>query len=372
MRDPYEVLGVGRNAGADEIKSAYRRLARRYHPDVNPGDPEAEEKFKEIGAAYSVLGDEEKRRRFDQFGTAEDMPQDPFFGGQAGGIQDLFDMFFGGMGGPSGGRRSAARDGDDLQIRVELDLKEVLTGVQKEVEVQRYEECEGCGGTGSEGGARPDPCATCKGSGVVSAVRQTFIGSIRTQTPCPTCQGQGFQIKNPCGKCQGRGVKQARSRVTLNIPAGVESGSQMHLPGQGHDGVRGGRPGDLYAEMSVRIPKEFERDGQMLYTRAEVSVAQAALGDTIDVTGVDEVHEVEVPAGTQPGERLILRGLGLPPLYGGKRGDLVVQVQVRIPKKLSEDQKRLLREFAVASGEDAPSGSDGGGGLLGHLFGKKK
>ncbi len=372
MHDPYEVLGVSRGASADEIKSAYRRLARRYHPDVNPGDHEAEEKFKEIGNAYSILSDPDRKARFDQYGSTDEMPQDPFFGGQAGGIQDIFDMFFGGMGGQQQGRRSAARDGDDLETRVQLDLKEVLAGVAKEIELDRLEECEDCHGNGTEGGVAPDPCPNCRGAGVVTAVRQTFIGSVRTQTPCPACQGSGFQIKNPCKGCHGRGVRQRKSRVTLNIPAGVETGARMHLPGQGNEGTRGGRPGDLYAEMIVRLPKGLERQGQMLYTATEISFVQAALGDTIDIEGVDETHEVEVPAGTQPGERLVLRGLGMPPLYGGKRGDMVVGIQVRIPKKLSEDQQRLLKEFAEASGESMPKGEDKGGGLLGGLFGKKK
>jgi molecular chaperone DnaJ len=369
QRDPYEVLGVARTAGPDEVKSAYRRLARRYHPDVNPGDADAEEHFKEIGSAYAVLSDPDKRARFDQFGTLDDQPQDPFFGGQGmGNFTDLFDMFFGGAGGPQR-RRGFARDGEDIQASVTMTLKEVLTGLHKEVVVGRMEECEICGGTGSEGGAQPETCPTCKGQGVVGQIRNTFIGQVRTSTTCPTCSGAGAVVKNPCPKCKGRGVLPSESKVMLNIPAGVESGQTMHVPGQGSDGVAGGRPGDLYVSIFIEEDKRFERQGTTLYSGLDLTFAQASLGDTVEISGVDEAVTVEVPPGTQPGTRIVCRGVGMPPLHGGRRGDLVLTAMVKIPTKLNEVQTKLIKELAEVSGERVPEGQKG---ILGNLFGKKK
>jgi molecular chaperone DnaJ len=369
MRDPYEVLGVPRDASADEIKSAYRRLARRYHPDVNPGDAEAEEKFKEIGNAYSVLSDPDKRARFDQFGTADEIPMgDPYFAG--GSISDIFEMFLGGGGFGGARRRDLARDGDDIRTEVALTLQEVITGVQKEITITRLAQCEACGGTGSEGGAQPDQCQACHGQGVFSQVRNTVFGQVRTRTTCPTCGGTGAVIKNPCAGCKGRGLLPESARVMLNIPPGVETGNTMHLPGQGSEGTFGGRPGDLDAVLYVQDDPRFERRGQMLFTRLDATFAQVALGDTVDVEGVDETYEMEVPAGSQPGSRLTIRNAGLPPLHGGKRGDLIVTINVKVPQKLNEAQEKLIRDFAEASGERIPKGQTKG--ILGGLFGKKK
>lgn len=370
QRDPYEVLGVPRSASADEIKSAYRRLARRYHPDVNPGDNEAEEKFKEVGAAYSVLSDADRRARFDTYGQLDDQPQDPFFGGNGGGFNDLFDMFFGGMQGGGGQRsRGFARDGEDLQTIVHLDLKQVITGLQQEIEVDRDEECDACKGLGTEGGVPPETCPTCKGQGVVGQVRNTFIGQVRTTTTCPTCHGAGATIKTPCSKCKGKGVLPARSKVVLNIPPGVESGQTMHVPGQGSEGVAGGRPGDLYVSIEVENDKRFQRKGTTLFTNLELSFAQASLGDSIEIDGVDEKVSLEVNAGTQPGTQLVSKGGGLPPLHGGRRGDLIITTTVKVPTKLNEAQTKLIKELAELSGETIPQGQKG---LLGSLFGKKK
>jgi molecular chaperone DnaJ len=370
QHDPYEVLGVPRDASADEIKSAYRRLARKYHPDVNPGDHAAEEKFKEIGSAYSVLSDPDKRSNFDRFGTTEDMPQDPFFGGQGGGFNDLFEMFFGGVAGGRRQQQRMGRDGGDIEIQLDLDLKEVLSGVQREVTIQRMTECSNCGGNGGEGGAPPTPCPSCKGTGMVSQVRDTMIGRMQTSAPCPTCRGAGWTITDPCKKCGGQGVTPEPARVLLTIPAGVENGNTLQIPGQGHDGMAGGSPGNLYVHLRVKQDKRFQRDGQTLYTVAEATFAQAALGHSFELEGVAETHEVEISPGTQPGTRVTVRGAGLPPLHGGRRGDLIVQVNVKVPTKLSDAQVKLLHEFAEVSGEDIPKG--GGKGILGGLFGKKK
>ncbi|MBI3721354.1 MAG: J domain-containing protein, partial [Fimbriimonas ginsengisoli] len=259
-RDPYEVLGVPKDASADEVKSAYRRLARRYHPDVNPNDPSAEEKFKEIGEAYSVLSDPAKRSRLDQFGIADDAEGGPFF--EAGGIADLFDMFFGGGAPRERAGRGGARNGDDVRTDIELTLKEVIYGTHRDLTLQRMAQCEACGGTGSEKGAAPETCPTCRGQGMVSQVRSTILGNVRTSTTCPTCRGAGVTVREPCVKCHGRGLVPETARVSLTVPPGVENGATMHLPGQGNDGVAGGRPGDLFVVLEVKTDRRFQRQGQ--------------------------------------------------------------------------------------------------------------
>jgi molecular chaperone DnaJ len=369
-RDPYEVLGVSRDASADEIKSAYRRLARRYHPDVNPDDPTAEDKFKEVGGAYAVLGDPEKRAQFDRFGTTDDQPSDPFYGGNVGNITDLFDIFFGG-GGMAGGRRSHVRHGDDLRYDLEVTLLDVLNGAEREIEFDRLAECSACNGVGTEGGVPRETCGTCKGQGAVSSVRNTFLGQVRTQSPCPTCHGEGSLIKNPCKNCKGQTLLPETAKVPLNIPPGFEDGASMHVPGQGNDGTGGGRPGDLYVVLHVKQDERFRRQGQTLYTKLNLTFAQASLGDGLSIEGLDGPVEIDVPAGTQPGTQIAVRGQGLPPLHGGRRGDLVLLTQVVVPTNLSEAQVKLIRELAEVSGEEPPKGETKGG-LLGGLFGKKK
>ncbi len=367
-KDPYEVLGVSRSATADDIKSAYRRLARRYHPDVNPNDPTAEDKFKEVGNAYGILSDPQKRARFDQYGTTDDVPTDPFF--QGGGISDLFDVFFGGAG-QSAGRRRSGRDGEDVRVDLELTLHEVINGLHTEVAVNRKTECPACHGTGGEGGKPPETCGTCRGQGQVSTVRNTFIGQVRTSSPCPTCGGAGAVIKDPCKTCRGRSVVPETAKIPVSIPPGVEDGATLHVPGQGSDGVGEGRPGDLYVVLHVALDNRFQRQGQTLFTILDATFAQAALGDRVEIEGVDETAEVVIPAGTQPGAQIAVRGGGLPPLHGGRRGDLIVQVNVNVPQKLSEVEAKMIREFAEVRGEVIPKGDEKGG-LFGGLFQKKR
>jgi molecular chaperone DnaJ len=368
-RDPYEVLGVSRSAAQDEIKSAYRRLARRYHPDVNPNDPQAEEKFKEVGEAYSILSDPDRRARFDRTGATDDVPNDPF--GGMGGVSDLFEMFFGMAGQGGSQRRRQGRDGQDVQAQIELTLKDVITGVQREVEIDREAECPSCHGTAVEGGKAPETCPTCKGQGAVSAVRNTFIGQVQTTTPCPTCSGRGTIIKDPCKTCRGVGLTVEHIKVSLNVPPGVDDGATMHLPGQGGDGLGAGRPGDLYVVLRVKPDKRFERRGQTLFTGIDLTFAQASLGDEVEIEGVDEVLPLKVESGTQPGTQVVIRNAGLPPLHGGRRGDLVVEARVKVPTKLSEAQVKLIKELAEVSGEEIPKGDDKHG-FLGGLFSKKK
>lgn len=367
-RDPYEVLGVSREAGADEIKSAYRKLARQYHPDVNPNNPDAEERFKEIGQAYSVLSDPQKRAQYDRFGTVDDQGMPPGGADFETTFSDLFDAFFGGGAGRQA-RKSAGRHGDDLRLDTEVSLLEVLNGAQRTLKYKRPTRCSSCSGTGAEGGAKPEPCANCQGKGVVTRLQQTILGSMRTSTTCPTCQGEGTIIQNPCKTCRGEKLVVAEASVDVRIPAGVEDGASMKVPGKGGDGLGVGSPGDLYVVLGVPEDPNFERDGRDLHSRFEISFAQAALGDEVTVRGLDSEVNVRIDAGTQPGHVHRIRGAGLPPLHGGARGDLYAHFQVRVPKKLTEEQAEIIRHLAAALEEDEP---DESGGFLGGLFKRRK
>lgn len=365
-RDLYEVLGVSRNASADEIKSAFRALARKHHPDVNSNKEEAEAKFKEIGEAYAVLSDPEKRAQYDRFGTTEGMG-DPFFGAGAN-FSDIFDMFFGGMAGAP--HRQKGRPGEDVRADVSITLEEVVTGAPKSVTVRRSAVCPDCKGTGGEGGADPETCTVCKGQGAVIQMRQTFLGTVRTSSPCPNCQGEGVVVRNKCKGCSGRGQVQERQELSVEIPAGVETGAVMHLPGQGGKGVLGGRNGDLYIAITVADDDRFEREGQALHTWMDVTFAQAALGDRVMVPGVGEDHEISVVAGTQPGNEVRIAGAGLPPLHGGRRGDMIVHLSVKVPTKVSAEQRSLLLELAKAFEERIPESEAPS--LLGGIFKRKR
>ncbi len=370
MTDLYEVLGVSRDASADEIKSAYRRLARKYHPDVNPGDAEAEEKFKEIGQAYAILSDPEKKARYDQFGATDDqgIPGGDFFGG-AGNIGDLFEMFFGATGGTTRRPRAYGRDGEDVRVDVQLTLQDVLTGASKTIEYRRMAHCPECNGTGAEKGTDRVQCPSCSGQGVVTRVQSTFLGQIRTQTTCSTCGGEGTVVERRCPLCSGRGLSSVDERLTIDIPPGVEAGSHITFRGKGGDGVGAGSPGDLFVVLDVVPDPRFVREGTTLHAKVEVSFAQAALGDHVVIDGVGEEVGLDIPAGTQPATLVRVRGGGLPRLHGGARGDLMVEIQVRVPERLSEAEAKLIREFAELRGEDQPKG---GGSILGGLFKKKK
>jgi molecular chaperone DnaJ len=366
-RDLYEVLEVTRTATQEEIKASYRRLARTYHPDVNPDNPQAEDQFKEIGHAYNILSDPEKRQRYDQTGSVDDAPQDPFFQG-SGAINDIFDMFFGGGGG--GGQRRVGQNGEDLQVRIELQLKDVLDSVDKEMSVNRQATCPDCHGNGVEGGGQPEKCQQCGGQGVVTRMQQTFIGTVRTQTACPVCQGQGTIISNPCHTCKGRKRVPEKANLTVTIPAGVEDGSTMRVNGKGNDGIGAGRAGDLYVQIKVRDVNGLERDGQDLHKTVDVTFAQASLGDELQILGLDETYTVDLPTGCQPNDILTVSKGGLPPLHGGRRGYLYCHVNLVVPKKLNDAQRESIIKLAEAGGEQVPKGHKDG--ILSGLFKKKR
>ena len=353
-RDYYEILGVSRDASLDEIKKAFRRLARQYHPDANPGDPTAEEKFKEINEAYAVLSDPEKRARYDAYGEVGSLdPGSPF-----AGIQDLFDMFFG-TGRPRGTRAREPKRGADLRLDLDITLEEAFSGVEKELEVPRVERCPICDGTGVRPGSPPVVCSRCGGRGQVETVSDSLFGRFVSIRTCPACGGEGTVVTDPCPDCGGLGrVKRVR-RITVKVPPGADSGLRLRLPGEGEPGTRGGPPGDLYVDIHVRPHRFFRRDGDDLHCEVAISFIQAALGTVLDIPTLDGSVQARIPEGTQPGAVIRLRGLGMPRLRGAGRGDLHVHLDVRTPTGLSPREKELLRELAAIRGESV-KGKDRG------------
>jgi molecular chaperone DnaJ len=354
-RDYYEVLGVERNASETEIKKAYRKLARQYHPDVNPGDKTAEERFKEINEAYEVLSDPDKRARYDQFGHAGTDPNG--FGGFGGfggagdftGFGDIFDMFFGGA---AQRANRGPQVGSDLRLDLELTFEEAAFGVEKDIELPRLENCPTCEGTGAKPGTRPAACPKCQGTGQVRYTQKTMLGHFQTIKTCPECGGEGKVITTPCPECHGKGKIRKTRKLHIKIPAGVDTGSRIRLAGEGEAGLRGGPPGDLYVYIEVRPHKIFERHGDDIYLEMPITFVQAALGDEIKVPTLEGKAALRIPEGTQTGTVFRLRGQGIPHLKGSGRGDQHVKVVVVTPTKLSEEQKKLLRDFAKVSGEE--------------------
>jgi molecular chaperone DnaJ len=349
MADFYQTLGVARDADADTLKRAYRRLARQYHPDVNK-DPGAEEKFKEIGRAYEVLSDPQSRARYDQFGEAglggaAGMPDM----GDMGGFADLFETFFSGFGGAAGAgpRRRGPRQGDDLRLDLSIDFAEAVFGAEREVQIRHLETCDTCKGSGARGGSGPTTCGTCGGAGQVRRATRTPFGSFTQVAVCPTCEGSGQVIADPCTACDGLGLQQVSKKLRINVPAGVDSGTRLRVAGEGNAGQRGGPPGDLYVFLSVRPHPHLRRDGVTIHSEVPISYLQAILGDTIEVETVDGPESLEIPSGTQPGAVLTLRNKGVPKLGNPvARGNHQFTMKVQLPTRLSGEERELLEQLA--------------------------
>ncbi len=340
-RDLYQILGVARTAGQDDIKQAYRRLARENHPDVRRDDPHATDRFKEINEAYSILSDPEKRAQYDTYGEVGG--QRGPFAGTGSPFEEIFDMFFGG--------RAAQREdphapqgGADLRYDVEVTLEEVATGVERVIQATRHETCTTCFGTGAETGSRPETCPTCQGRGEVHFAQRTLFGVMTQVSPCAKCGGTGTYIARPCKACRGAGRNPATREVTVSVPVGIEDGRALKLTGEGEVGARGGPRGDLYVVIHVKPHKTFLRRGRDLVAELPVSMVQAALGDEIRFGGLQGEETIAVSPGTQPGDTITARGRGLRDLRGG-RGDLYLTVRVTIPKRLTSEQRGLLEAF---------------------------
>ncbi|MEN8842016.1 MAG: molecular chaperone DnaJ [Octadecabacter sp.] len=363
-RDYYDVLGVSKGASADEIKKGYRQKAKELHPDRNTDNPEAESQFKEAGEAYECLKDADKKAAYDRYGHAA------FEGGMGGGgrpggmggqgdfgsaFSDIFDDLFGNMGGGrAGGGQSRASRGNDLRYNLRVTLEEAFAGLQKTITVPTASSCGSCSGTGAEGGSEPQTCPTCSGMGKVRA-QQGFFTVERT---CPTCNGMGQTIKNPCHECHGQGRVEKEKSLSVNIPAGVETGTRIRLAGEGEAGMRGGPTGDLYIFIEVRDHELFEREANHLFCRVPVSMAKAALGGDIEVPTIDGGRSrVKIPAGSQSGRQMRLRAKGMPALRGGGPGDMFIEMAVETPVNLTSKQKELLREFEELASDNNPQSS---------------
>lgn len=347
--DYYEILGVSRQASTEEIKKAYRRLARELHPDVADG-PEEAERFKDVSRAYDVLSNPEKRREYDL-----GVRGGPMGGaGGFGGFSDIFETFFGAATGTQRGPVSRARRGQDALVRVEVDLAEAAFGTVRELQVETAVLCGTCRGSCCRPGTAPTTCAVCGGRGSVQRVARSFLGQVMTTSPCAACQGFGTVIADPCPECSGEGRVRTRRTIPVDVPAGVESGTRIKLTGQGEVGPAGGPPGDLYVEVRERAHSTFTRRGDDLHCSVDLPMTAAALGTVVPIETLDGLREVDVPPGTQPGEVITLRGLGTGHLHASGRGDLHLHVDVVVPSRLDPEQERLLRELAALRGEELP------------------
>ncbi|WP_254174914.1 molecular chaperone DnaJ [Planktothrix pseudagardhii] len=373
--DYYEILGVSRDADTEELKRAYRRLARKYHPDVNK-EPGAEERFKEISRAYEVLKEPEMRARYDRFGEAG-------VGGGAGGFDpnftdpftDIFESFFSGFGGGMGGnaqarKRTGPARGDDLRLDLRLEFKEAIFGGEKEIRIKHLETCETCTGSGAKPGTRPQTCSTCGGSGQVRRATRTPFGSFTQVSVCPNCNGTGQMIEDKCSTCGGRGLNEVTKKLKINVPAGVDNGTRLRVASEGDAGKRGGPPGDLYVFLSVAPDPKFKRDGINILSDVKISYLQAILGFNFDVDTVDGSTKLTIPPGTQPGTVLTLENKGVPRLGNPvSRGDHLITVLVDIPTKVTPEERELLEQLVKIRGDR--TGKGGLEGFLGNLFQQK-
>ena len=355
MEDLYEILEVPRDATQADIKKAYRRLVKQYHPDAHPGDKDVEEKFKKINAAYSVLSDPDKRARYDQFGTT-DPNSNPFggvdFGDLFGDFGDVFAQAFGGgFGGFSSSRRqansNAPRRGDDIEMLVTVTLHEAMNGVTRDINVSKWETCQHCGGSGAKPGTKPETCPRCKGSGQIRQTQQSMFGQFTSITMCPECHGAGKVIKEKCGECEGLGRVRKKHKLEVKIPAGVERNMRLRISGAGEAGINGGPAGDLYLVIDVGLDANFERNGADLHTTLVLTYPQAVLGTETDIKTLDgKIEKISVPAGTSHGQVLKVKGKGMPKINSKSKGDLYAHVFIEVPTKLTDKQRDLIKKLA--------------------------
>ncbi|MDD4803464.1 MAG: molecular chaperone DnaJ [Syntrophomonas sp.] len=354
-RDYYEILGISKSATTEEIKKAYRKNAKKYHPDVNKDDPSAEEKFKEVAEAYEVLSDTQKRAAYDQFGHDAFDPNRMGAGGfggfggadfgGAGGFGDIFDLLFGGAGGGQR-RRSGPQRGADKEARLEINFEDAVFGIEKDMEMMRVESCRKCGGSGAEPGSKPKVCPQCQGAGQVRTVQSTPFGRFETVRPCGHCSGEGKIIDKPCADCKGKGRVKKKRHISVRIPAGIDTGSRLRIQSEGEEGIMGGPPGDLYIVIVVRPHPKFQREGYTLICNQEINFVQAALGAEIEIPLLGgSHHKLIIPEGTQPGDVITVKNKGIPYLHSHRSGDLKVLVNVKIPTRLSKRQKEILAGF---------------------------
>jgi molecular chaperone DnaJ len=349
-RDYYEVLGVDRQASAEDLKRAFRKIAMDSHPDRYPDDDVAAARFKEASEAYTVLSDPERRRSYDMFGHAAAGAGGPAVDFSDMPFGDIFDTFFGGGFGPRG-RRERSNRGDDLRYDLTITFEEAFTGVEKLIDIPRLATCDRCSGSGSDPGTGSETCPGCRGSGQIRRAAQSIFGQVVTTATCPTCGGAGRILKSRCSQCRGQGRVQRSKRMSVKIPAGVDTGSQIRLSGEGEAGLRGGQPGDLYVVLRVKDHAQLSRHDQDMVYELRVNMVQAALGDRIEIPTVEGPVEIAIPAGTQHGQSFRLQGRGMPDVRGGRRGDQYVVVQVVVPKDLNPEQKALLRKVGGLTGK---------------------
>jgi molecular chaperone DnaJ len=358
--DYYEMLGVSPSATEDEIKKAYRRLARQYHPDANPGDEQAEARFKEISVAYETLRDPERRRRYDMFGPDAGAGAGGFDSSQFG-LNDLFDAFFGGdVFGGGRGRGTGPAPGPDVEAVMQLSLRDVVFGAKHTIDLRMPVACEACDASGCAPGTHPERCTMCNGSGEVRQVRRSLLGQLVTASPCPQCTGSGTVIPSPCPTCRGEGRVGGSRQLEIDVPPGIDDGQRLRLAGRGAAAPRGGPPGDLYVSVRVEPNPDFERRGDDLHRAVHVAMTQAALGTHVELETLDGPEDLVVPPGTQHGRRFVLKGHGVPSLRTGRRGDHVVEVAVDVPTKLSAEEADLLTQLAALRGEQVAPAKDQG------------
>lgn len=375
--DPYSALGVGKDASSDEIKKAYRSMARKYHPDHNPNDSQAEEKFKEVKKAYDILSDPQRRQQYDAHGfTGDEQPGAGGFGGFQGGgfgfnFEDIFESMFGEGFGSRGDAGQRSQRGADVSIDLTLSFEEAVFGVEKEVSARVLVSCEECSGTGAKKGTGRKQCSSCQGSGQVRVVQNTLLGRMVQVRTCPQCNGTGSIITQPCPNCRGQGRVEGTIRKKITIPAGVDNGTRLRVPGAGHAGFSPGNSGDLFLAISVKGHEFFERKGQNIHLVVPIGLAQAALGVELEVPTMEGTERLAIPAGTRSGTSFRMAGRGVPNINRGGKGDQIVTVELEVPKRLSPEQREALRNYASISGETVENIDNGLAGRLKRVFGRR-